>query len=262
MKPRGMTVMAFKVTLETPEGAQEIECADDTYVLDAAEVRARSSNYIESHRRRASRASANARYARRDAFAGNERQGFFTRSSRDLAAIAPIRRRSGLDARADRPIPQSSRARSRRRPASISRTLAARAPALPARARSRCAPAPSPPDRSDSFHLSSVTTSIGFSRERPKSARGPPDDTTASPRAIPATDAPPRSRSPPRDERRRLARSTSPTSPSSTTTRWATASSSPASPTPPPTAPSRPTWCEAQSALGPDTRLFRRSLTS
>ena len=40
MKPRGMTVMAFKVTLETPEGAQEIECADDTYVLDAAEVRA------------------------------------------------------------------------------------------------------------------------------------------------------------------------------------------------------------------------------
>jgi ferredoxin len=38
MKPRGMTVMAFKVTLETPEGAQSIECADDTYILDAAEV--------------------------------------------------------------------------------------------------------------------------------------------------------------------------------------------------------------------------------
>ena len=38
-KPRGMTVMAFKVTLETPEGEQSIECADDTYVLDAAEVR-------------------------------------------------------------------------------------------------------------------------------------------------------------------------------------------------------------------------------
>ena len=38
-KPRGMTVMAYKVTLETPEGTQEIECADDTYVLDAAEVR-------------------------------------------------------------------------------------------------------------------------------------------------------------------------------------------------------------------------------
>ena len=38
-KARGMTVMAYKVTLETPEGTQEIECADDTYVLDAAEVR-------------------------------------------------------------------------------------------------------------------------------------------------------------------------------------------------------------------------------
>mmetsp|Transcript_78377 Transcript_78377/g.108492 ORF Transcript_78377/g.108492 Transcript_78377/m.108492 type:complete len:139 (-) Transcript_78377:264-680(-) len=36
-KPRGMTVMAYKVTLETPEGAQAIECADDTYILDAAE---------------------------------------------------------------------------------------------------------------------------------------------------------------------------------------------------------------------------------
>jgi len=36
-KPRGMSVMAFKVTLETPEGTQEVECADDTYILDAAE---------------------------------------------------------------------------------------------------------------------------------------------------------------------------------------------------------------------------------
>ena len=34
---RGMTIMNFTVTLETPEGAQKIECADDTYVLDAAE---------------------------------------------------------------------------------------------------------------------------------------------------------------------------------------------------------------------------------
>lgn len=41
VKPRGMTVMAYKVTLETPEGTQEIECADDTYILDAAEVRPR-----------------------------------------------------------------------------------------------------------------------------------------------------------------------------------------------------------------------------
>ena len=39
MKPRGLTVTAFKVTLETPEGTQSIECADDTYILDAAEVR-------------------------------------------------------------------------------------------------------------------------------------------------------------------------------------------------------------------------------
>ena len=29
--------MNFTVTLETPEGAQKIECADDTYILDAAE---------------------------------------------------------------------------------------------------------------------------------------------------------------------------------------------------------------------------------
>ena len=36
-KPRGMTIMNYTVTLETPEGTQEIECADDTYVLDAAE---------------------------------------------------------------------------------------------------------------------------------------------------------------------------------------------------------------------------------
>ena len=34
---RGMTIMNFTVTLETPEGAQKIECADDTYILDAAE---------------------------------------------------------------------------------------------------------------------------------------------------------------------------------------------------------------------------------
>ena len=41
-KVRGMKVQAFTVTLETPEGKQEISCADDTYVLDAAEVRSRS----------------------------------------------------------------------------------------------------------------------------------------------------------------------------------------------------------------------------
>lgn len=31
----------FKVTLVTPEGTKEISCADDVYVLDAAEVRPR-----------------------------------------------------------------------------------------------------------------------------------------------------------------------------------------------------------------------------
>lgn len=29
--------MAYKVTLKTPSGEQVIECADDTYILDAAE---------------------------------------------------------------------------------------------------------------------------------------------------------------------------------------------------------------------------------
>ena len=41
-KARGMKVQAFTVTLETPEGKQDISCADDTYVLDAAEGRPRS----------------------------------------------------------------------------------------------------------------------------------------------------------------------------------------------------------------------------
>jgi len=33
-------VSAFTVTLDTPDGAQTVECADDVYILDAAEVRA------------------------------------------------------------------------------------------------------------------------------------------------------------------------------------------------------------------------------
>jgi len=32
---------SFKVTLETPEGSKTITCADDMYILDAAEARAR-----------------------------------------------------------------------------------------------------------------------------------------------------------------------------------------------------------------------------
>ena len=35
--PSTLQVQAYKVTLETPEGKQEIECADDVYILDAAE---------------------------------------------------------------------------------------------------------------------------------------------------------------------------------------------------------------------------------
>lgn len=32
-----LQVQAYKVTLQTPDGTQEIECADDVYILDAAE---------------------------------------------------------------------------------------------------------------------------------------------------------------------------------------------------------------------------------
>jgi len=32
-----MKVMAYQVTLKTPSGDQVIECADDVYILDAAE---------------------------------------------------------------------------------------------------------------------------------------------------------------------------------------------------------------------------------
>eukprot|EP00775_Hariotina_reticulata_P003436 gene3436-3708_t len=34
---RNMSVYAFKVTLKTPSGTQEIECDGETYILDAAE---------------------------------------------------------------------------------------------------------------------------------------------------------------------------------------------------------------------------------
>jgi hypothetical protein len=36
---RGSVLARYTVTLETPEGTQALECADDTYILDAAEVR-------------------------------------------------------------------------------------------------------------------------------------------------------------------------------------------------------------------------------
>ncbi|GBF94119.1 chloroplast ferredoxin [Raphidocelis subcapitata] len=36
-RSRCTKAMAYKVTLKTPSGTQTIECADDTYILDAAE---------------------------------------------------------------------------------------------------------------------------------------------------------------------------------------------------------------------------------
>jgi ferredoxin len=36
-RPRVVAVNAYKVTLKTPSGTQTIECAEDTYILDAAE---------------------------------------------------------------------------------------------------------------------------------------------------------------------------------------------------------------------------------
>ena len=54
---RGSVLARYTVTLETPEGTQAIECADDTYILDAAEVRraprARLDSRREDARRRA-----------------------------------------------------------------------------------------------------------------------------------------------------------------------------------------------------------------
>lgn len=34
-----LKVQAYKITLDTPDGAQEFECDGDTYILDKAEVR-------------------------------------------------------------------------------------------------------------------------------------------------------------------------------------------------------------------------------
>jgi hypothetical protein len=41
-----LKVQAYKVTLKTPDGTSEIECGEDTYILDKAEVRA---NYLRSY---------------------------------------------------------------------------------------------------------------------------------------------------------------------------------------------------------------------
>jgi len=39
--PRAAIKAKYSVTLDGPDGKTVIECADDTYILDAAEVRAR-----------------------------------------------------------------------------------------------------------------------------------------------------------------------------------------------------------------------------
>ena len=75
---RRSTIAHFKVTLETPEGAQAIECADDTYILDAAEVRETLERIFNRRvaTRAASRARERGRIASRDADAApRERSG-------------------------------------------------------------------------------------------------------------------------------------------------------------------------------------------
>jgi|TARA_B110000008_G_scaffold24493_2_gene22130 hypothetical protein len=70
---RRSTIAHFQVTLETPEGAQAIECADDTYILDAAEVRETLERIFNRRvatraaSRAASRARERGRIASRDA---------------------------------------------------------------------------------------------------------------------------------------------------------------------------------------------------
>ena len=49
---RGAVLARYTVTLETPEGTQAIECADDTYILDAAEVRRRESMIVSGEKAR------------------------------------------------------------------------------------------------------------------------------------------------------------------------------------------------------------------
>ena len=79
---RRSTIAHFQVTLETPEGAQAIECADDTYILDAAEVRETLERIFNRRvatraaSRAASRARERGRIASRDADAApRERSG-------------------------------------------------------------------------------------------------------------------------------------------------------------------------------------------
>ena len=51
---------SFKVTLETPEGSKTISCADDMYILDAAEVRYPNPRFWPAARSRPGRSRAHA----------------------------------------------------------------------------------------------------------------------------------------------------------------------------------------------------------
>ena len=161
---RGSVLARYTVTLETPEGTQAIECADDTYILDAAEVRT-------------TRASRETRLETRGRATPSETYFFFVCVSIHRAVHrcgGPSRRRArtrsnpsrgesrsrsisihihlgvdrtgrafggrafGARASTDDFYARASLPSSRRRPASTFRTRAARAPAPRARARSRC----------------------------------------------------------------------------------------------------------------------------
>ena len=160
---RGSVLARYTVTLETPEGTQAIECADDTYILDAAEVRraprARLDSRREDARRRARHIfffvcvsihravhrcggpSRRRARTRSNPSRGESRSRSISihihlgvdRTGRAFGGRAFGARASTADfyARAFLPSP-------RRRPASTFRTRAARAPAPRARARSRC----------------------------------------------------------------------------------------------------------------------------
>lgn len=99
---RRSTIAHFQVTLETPEGAQAIECADDTYILDAAEVRETLERIFNRRvatraaSRAASRARERGRIASRDADAApRERSGDrpmrVGRVARERAGVARAR---------------------------------------------------------------------------------------------------------------------------------------------------------------------------
>ena len=169
-KPRGMTVMAYKVTLETPEGKQEIECADDTYILDAAEVRRVRGgspflHFAPSRDRSVASRSLCEPPGTSDGFAIFLGSPFAKPCTTRANRVSPIA--SGFPTAA--PLRLGTRsARPNRRLASTSPTPAARARARPARARSPRGPSTSPTS------LSSMTTRWARASPSPASRTPPP----------------------------------------------------------------------------------------